>query len=175
LITDVGNDVLYGVGPDQILSWVDTCAERLRQAGADLVITGLPLASIEELGTARFLAFRSLFVPSCRLGLAEVRARSREVSAGLQQIAASHGGRFRELPGEWYGIDPIHVRPRLWSAAWRDILLAGATSDEPPPHVSPLLWARLYAVRPSQRWMFGIEQRQAQPALRLGDTSIGLY
>jgi hypothetical protein len=175
LITDVGNDVLYGVGPQQILEWVDTCAQRLQQAGAELVITGLPLASIDRVGPARFLAFRSVLVPSCRLSLAEVRARSRELGAGLAQIASARGAVYRPLPGAWYGIDPIHIKPALWAASWREILLAGDAVCGPPPAIRPLAWARLYAARPARRWLFGIEQRQPQPSLRLGDTRIGLY
>src|SRR5687768_14330413 len=45
LVTDVGNDILYGASADQILRWVATAVERLSQAGAEIVLTGLPMGS----------------------------------------------------------------------------------------------------------------------------------
>src|SRR5437764_15396038 len=34
LITDVGNDILYGISTDRLLDWVEHCLVRLAQAGA---------------------------------------------------------------------------------------------------------------------------------------------
>ncbi len=176
LITDVGNDVLYDVPPQRILEWVDMCAARLQDAGAPLVMTGLPLASIARLGPARFTVFRSVFVPSCRLSLHEVRARARDVHDGLARIAATRGATFAELPGEWYGIDPIHVRPGRWDEAWRAILQPDARSyTRHRPSPQPLAWGRLYAAAPARQWICGVERRHPQPAVTRGDTRVALY
>src|SRR5918993_3764843 len=49
LVTDVGNDILYGFSGDQILTWVDDAVTRLTQVSADIVLTGLPIESIRRL------------------------------------------------------------------------------------------------------------------------------
>jgi hypothetical protein len=69
LVTDVGNDLLYGVPPRQIVKWVAACLDRLTDVGASTVVTQLPIASVERLTDARvssatcyFRAARSLCV-----------------------------------------------------------------------------------------------------------------
>src|SRR5215831_6744908 len=49
LVTDVGNDILYGFSADQTLAWVEETLRRLRTVTSDIVVTGLPLASIRRL------------------------------------------------------------------------------------------------------------------------------
>ena len=43
LVTDIGNDLLYGVPPDQLLEWVERCLDRLAEAGAATIVTQLPV------------------------------------------------------------------------------------------------------------------------------------
>jgi hypothetical protein len=170
LVTDVGNDILYGVPVAEILDWVDESLERLARPGTEIVVTDLPLASIATLSEARFLVFRSILVPACRLSLAQARDRAMQVAEGLERLAAVHGASFFRLKPEWYGFDPIHIRPRLWRTAWREILLApDAGGTEPRDGKGPLAWAlRLYLATPEQRWLLGVERLCPQPSLRLG-------
>jgi hypothetical protein len=184
LVTDVGNDVLYGAPPDRILAWVEQAVTRLQDHGAEVVLTDLPMASIETIGRSRFVAFRSLFVPSCRLGLDEVRLRSRVVQEALVDLAARRQIALVHLRPQWYGADPIHIRPRRWATAWRTILSGGegAAAGPQPPGTDASRWRRVaewlryYRLRPERRSLFGIEQRGAQPALILsGDTTLWLY
>lgn len=175
LVTDVGNDILYGASVGQIEAWVDVVLTRLRGAGAGtVVVTGLPIASIETLDTLRFLAFRSAFVPRCRLSLSEVKGRAHAVDDTLRRLAGTHGARFVELPGEWYGFDPIHIRPSAWAHAWQRIVLAGDDAREAPAFAAAD-WLRLCAARPERQWLAGREQRCPQPALRVGTTPVSLY
>jgi hypothetical protein len=175
LITDVGNDILYGAAVEDILGWVSTCMGRLRAMGAETVLTDLPLASIASLSAARFLLFRSVLVPSCRLSLHDVADRSAAVAEGLAALAVEQGARFFKLKGEWYGFDPIHIRPRLWQSAWCEILLG----DVAPPSDTPRSLRqslRLYVARPERQRFLGIEQRRTQPAVTIGRaTTVWLY
>ena len=63
LVTDVGNDILYGESTATILAWVAEVVARLRALGAEVALTDLPLASIRRLSAERFLLFRSILVP----------------------------------------------------------------------------------------------------------------
>ncbi len=71
LVTDVGNDLLYGFSAAQTLAWTTEAVDRLQALTPDIVVTGLPLAPIRELSQAKFLLFRSLLFPQCRLSLAQ--------------------------------------------------------------------------------------------------------
>src|SRR5437667_1733564 len=75
LITDVGNDILYGFSAQQTLAWVEEALGRLQSFTQDIVLTDLPLASIRRLSRAKFLAFRSILVPSCRLPFGQINNR----------------------------------------------------------------------------------------------------
>lgn len=178
LVTDVGNDILYGVPVERILDWVEECVTRLRAQGAEVVMTDLPLDSIDRLSSARFLLFRSVLVPSCRLSLAQVVDRGLAVEWGLRRLAERSGATMVSLRPEWYGFDPIHIRPRLWGEAWREIFIGDReqAARASSPSSRPLEWLRYYRAKPEQRRLLGVARRQSQPALTLpGGTAMYLY
>jgi hypothetical protein len=161
LITDVGNDILYGFGPERILAWIEECVVRLQRFTADVVLTDLPLASLRGLSRARFLLFRSLLFPRCRLSLEQTLQEAERVVEGLEDLAAARGLRFFRMRPEWYGFDPIHIRPAMWSAAWRQILcgdLGGASRG--PAWLEAL---GLLSLWPEQQRLLGLEQVTPQP------------
>jgi hypothetical protein len=165
LVTDVGNDILYGFSPEQTLDWVAEALRRLSRVTEDIVVTDLPLASIRRLSSLKFLAFRSILVPSCRLSLAQVLERAERVNAGLAGLSSAHGASLFHLDPGWYGFDPIHVRPSLWRQAWHQIL--GAESQAGPTGISTTESLRLYLMRPERRWIFGREQFTPQSGIAL--------
>jgi hypothetical protein len=166
LVTDVGNDIAYGASVPQILEWVDACIGRLQAFTPDIVLTDLPLARMRRLSRPGYLFFRSLLVPSCRLSLPALIEAAEATVEGLARLAARRGVRWHPLRPEWYGLDPIHIRPRLWSTAWRDILCG----SEPLPRgvgASALESLRLYRLLPERSWLFGRERVRPQGGLRL--------
>jgi len=168
LVTDVGNDILYGFSVERTLGWVEEALVRLGGMTKDIVLTDLPLASIHRLSNLKFLAFRSILVPSCRLSLSQVIDRSERVNEGLEKLSAAHGTKLVRLDPAWYGFDPIHVRPSLWWSAWQQIL--GVQPQAKPELGSTSESVKLYFLRPERRWMFGVEQftPQSGVALRSG-------
>ena len=169
LVTDVGNDIMYGYPPAQILEWADECVARLRQFTTDVVITGLPHAAVAGLPPARFLLFRSVFFPRCRLTLDQTLRAGADVDAGLRAIAASRGGAFLGLKPEWSGLDPIHIRPGMWNAAWQQIL-CGENQAVAGRRATRTEAVRLYCLPPEQATFLGRERRRPQRgvALRAG-------
>jgi hypothetical protein len=162
LVTDVGNDVLYGFPAERILAWVDETLARLAGTTDDLVLTGLPMASIRRLSPTVFYAARSVLAPSCRLSQADVSSTAERVDAGLEALAAARRARFVRLEPSWYGIDPIHIRPALWRPVWQQILGVSC-----PVARSRLEAVRLYAMRPEREWLCGFERRRPQSGTRL--------
>src|SRR4026208_169136 len=122
LVTDVGNDILYGFSARQTLAWVAEAVDRLQRFTKDIVVTDLPLAGIRRLSEGKFLLFRSILVPSCRLSLREVVLAAEHVNDGLAALAAARRIQFFRLKPDWYGFDPIHMRPSQWRPAWQEIL-----------------------------------------------------
>jgi len=178
IVTDVGNDILYNAPVADILGWVATCVARLRALGAEVVVTGLPLARAERLTAAGYAALRTLIFPRYRwLPRSEALARARDVNAGLRGVAEQAGAHFFEPRDDWYGLDPIHLRLGTWSAAW-SCILAGREEGlgERGRPLGPLTAARLAAAPPARQWLFGRERRRAQPALTIrGGTTVSLY
>jgi hypothetical protein len=178
LVTDVGNDLLYGVTPSRLIEWVELCLDRLAAAGAKTTITELPLASIERLGEARFRFFRTLLFPRSRIVLPSVRAAAREVNDGLVALGRSKNIPVIPVSDAWYGFDPIHLRRGERRTAWPKLLSAWRENGEsfvaPPTNV----WERAYltTLAPHERIVYGVRRCRQQPSGRLADgTTISFY
>jgi len=175
LVADVGNDILYGFSAEQTLAWVEEAVDRLQRTTHDIVMTDLPLASIRRLSRAKFLSFRSILVPRCRLSLANVVDTAERVNHGLATLAARRSLRLFHLKPEWYGFDPIHFRLSVWRSAWQQILCGGAADPEPGP-VSWWEAIRLYRLPPERQWLFGWERVAPQSGVALkGGARVWLF
>jgi hypothetical protein len=189
VLTDIGNDLIYGCPPEQVTAWIDDAVQRLRSITSQhatqqestqrLLLTGLPLASLQRLGPARFHAFRSALFPKSRLQLDVGRRYARELDDAVQQLAAQHGAEFFAPRGEWYGFDPIHIGVRVQRVAWREIFFTLTKKIFSPAsalHSSWREWRRMMLVRPEQSTVFFRARRVAQPAVVLSDgTTISFY
>jgi hypothetical protein len=161
LITDVGNDILYGYSAAQVVAWVGETAERLQRFTRDIVLTDLPLASIGRLSEAKFLAIRSLLFPGSRVSLGKARERAARVDEGLHALAAVRRLRLQHLHEEWYRFDPIHIRAPRWREAWLQIL-AGGDAHPAAGRSTRREWVRLYLMPPERCWLFGRERLARQ-------------
>lgn len=170
VVADVGNDLLYGFSPEQVLHWVEDAVGRLEAVADDIVIVGLPLHSIDSLSDMRFRLFRSLLVPSCTLSLPDLAAAASRVQQGLSHMARSRKHRFLELKSHWYGFDPIHIRPRYWRTAWGEI--AGLPVSQPLSLVETM---RLRLLRPERRILFSRDQITAQNGAIIGGVKLFLF
>jgi hypothetical protein len=171
LITDVGNDILYGAPVESILRWVETCLDRLAALEARAVVTLLPLARLERLSPAQFVAFLALFFPGRRASWEGTLQRARALNAGLAELARERGAAIVAPQPDWYGLDPIHIRRDRLAAAWGAVL-HGWGLQIPSPHdgpsgASPLRGARGRGLRISRETrLFGLALPWRQPALR---------
>lgn len=177
LVSDVGNDIMYGVPVDQILEWVDEALRRLRSRGASAVVTSLPTERLKRLGPRSYEAMRSVFFPRNRSSFAESRSRMEAVDCGVRRLAAGHGARLIELPAAWYGIDPIHIRRAHWSTAWSTVVEAWRPPlDVPRMNVATWTWCAAQMWRPAERRWFGLRDRRVQPCATFADgTRVSLY
>lgn len=177
LITDIGNDVMYGAEPDLIVSWIQTCIDRLRVMKARLVITALPMHRIRGLPRWQYAMAKSLLFPSHAITYEQAMTRIESLDELIRNLAQHNDCSLVVPRREWYGIDPIHIRQGSMKQAWGKII-----SHWYPDHESPLpkgSLRRFLALRTKmpQRWrLLGRERGSSQPCCRLGDgTTVAMY
>jgi hypothetical protein len=168
IVSDIGNDILYGFSAAQILDWVHDAVVRLRRHTPHIVLAGLPPVEEQHISEAKFVLMRTVLFPRCRLSLADVAAAAAAVEQGLRQLAAAEQLRFVAMQREWYSFDPIHIRPSLWQPVWREILSGNAVRER--RRLPPGEGIRLYCMRPERERLFGLERVTPQRghALRRG-------
>lgn len=167
LVTDVGNDLLYGFSVEQVAAWLRECVGRLADRGARIAVTRLPLASIASVGRVRYRAMRTLFVPGCLLSLDQVKDAALRLDAELAGIAVAHGAAVIDQPGEWYGLDAIHVRRRRLSEVWERACSVWGLEPGPPPRRSLARWAAVGSRGAEVRSLAGAVRFTRQPVLEL--------
>lgn len=184
LVTDIGNDILYGARPEEIAGWVGRCLERLAAAEAETVLTRLPLAGFQGMRPWQFQILRSLLYPTHGIAYTTALRRAEELDARLAELATRYGVQTVEPDASWYGPDRIHLRRRLGERVWSEVLsrwppLVTPTQgpDGPEPtggaRLSRLTWWRM---APERRTVFGVELRRRQPTGRCADgTRVWLY
>lgn len=180
LITDIGNDIVYGVRTERLMGWIEACIERLRGLNARIVITELPEDSIDRVTPRRYEIVRRLFFARHHTPYEQVMTTSREMAAGIRELAGQPNISIAPQQGAWYGMDPIHIKYGCWCDAWTSIL--SHWRDEPPTddqnlaHASVFQWTYLRTRTPQSRGWFSWEQRGSQPCGRLRDgSSISMY
>jgi hypothetical protein len=175
VVTDIGNDLLYGFSVDQTASWVAAVLERLSERGFTTSVTRLPLASIATVGSLRYRALKTLFVPGCTLALEELIERAVALDEHVASLAAGHGAAVIEQPASWYGLDAIHVRRRQLDQLWQRV--SRGWGNESGRQATPWsTWARIGSAGAEVRMLAGSLRLTPQPAVHLGrDGFVALY
>lgn len=173
LLTDPGNDLVYGASPEEIAGWIGTCLDRLACRGAETVLTLLPLPRLEKLTSGQVRLAASILFPGRPAPWPGLLDRARDLDDRLRRLGERYGARLVEPKAAWYGLDPIHLRRNVRQKVWDHVLSLWFPD---PPAGSP-------GRRPRIPW-FGAEEtrlgplnlRMAQPALRLEDgTTVSFY
>ena len=174
LITDVGNDILYGASVEQIADWVRECVARLQSLGVQPRLTHLPLDSLRSLSRRRFLFFRKLLFPSSTLTYENAMSAAADLDAALVELSDASGLERTEPQPHWYGLDPIHIRRRARPEAWQQFLtplIEGFSPRHPGPLAQQRIWTRKAAIR----WRGGREFVTPQPCLTAGSSELWLF
>ena len=168
LVTDIGNELLYGFSVEQITSWVRESVRRLADRGATIAITRLPMAGIATVGGFRYRALRTFFVPGCSLSLADLKRATARLDSELLAIAGDYGARIIEQPAHWYGFDTLHVRRRHLDDLWLTACSAwGLPVVESPFTSSVTDWLKIGTKAAEVRSLAGVMRFTPQPVLPL--------
>jgi hypothetical protein len=178
VVTDIGNDLLYGASVPQIVGWVEACLQRLSEHRAAIVLTRLPLDSVLKLGPARYSATKACFFPGKGPGWERMRSLAGELDQAVAELGQKYAATCVRPRAAWYGIDPIHVRRRLRPAAWSEFLAPLLPSSTPPQVVQSGLLTSLnyWRLRPASRRVWWRTQTEVQPVWTGSDSStVSLY
>ena len=117
LITDIGNDIMYGVPVSEITSCLSSLLQKLDAIGADVFVNPIPLDFPEDVSERQFRILRSVFYPHSAI---DYRRAGEAVSAVNDFLYASAGRRIHLLPSakDCTGIDKIHYSIFRSHRAW---------------------------------------------------------
>lgn len=166
LLTDLGNDIAYGVSTGELIGWVRWCVERLTEHRGRIIITTLPVHRLERLSPGGYRILRAVLFPGQRLSLPEALERARAMNLELRELALERRITLVGQPPEWYGFDPIHIRRRCFARAYSGILkhwLACAPEERPLGNTSIRRWLRLLLLAPQYQPVFGFDRYREQP------------
>lgn len=174
LLTDIGNDILYGLPPEQILRSVEWCIGQLRKQSAQIVVTNLPIASIEQLSEQRYTFFRRMFYPSSQMSRAQTLHCAHAVHQGLTEMASRHHFELYEQKPVWFGTDGIHVGYLQRKAFYQDVVQRfSPTRAQSDSKVNEVIFPPNWQWRPqfAYKTLFGRPIHRQQPSGQLSDGS----
>jgi hypothetical protein len=124
LITDLGNDLVFGQTPQHLMVNVQECVRRLRPVAQRIMLTTLPLASLQRLSRWKFQLFRRLLFPKATLSFVQAQEYAAELQELIEKLCLAEGLALCRAEDDWYGFDPIHIRFGRQHEAWMHILNA---------------------------------------------------
>jgi hypothetical protein len=180
LITDIGNDVMYGATPQQIIDWISDSVDRLAQMNTPRInITALPTASIQRVTPWQFAIVKALLFPTRDITFEQAVSRALETQHLLERFVreSSHANRLKMIQHErdWYGFDPIHIKWKHWPMAWARFLARDDDEARIRAGRSFNRWRRLRLHMPAEYEFLGLARTRRQPLTLPDSTTIALY
>jgi PAS domain-containing protein len=173
IVTDVGNDLLYGADADQTMSWVNEAVERLTSQTQHTVVTGLPIDTLQGLSGRRFEFFRRLLFPDSTLTLETALVEGNALHGQLLKVG--DGPISTTTPeAKWYGFDPIHIRRRCRRDAW-ERYLSLCIQENPLRCAGPVADLSVWKSTAERRWKRSRLLTSQQPALVKNGNELWLF
>jgi hypothetical protein len=180
LITDIGNDVMYGATPQQIIDWIGTSVDRLARLGTPRInITALPIDSIHRVTPWQFAIVKAMLFPTRDVTFEQAVSRALETQHLLERFVreSSHAERLQMIQHErdWYGFDPIHIKWKHWPKAWARFLTRDDDEARLRADRSFTRWRRLRLHMPAEYQLLGFARSRHQPLILRDGTTVALY
>jgi hypothetical protein len=123
LVTDIGNDIMYGVSIENLIDTLQQVFTRLQSMNAEIFFTTLPVAFEKEVHPAWFYILRSLLLPFSRVSYDEAVTGIVEVNRYLRKFTSE---KFHLIPDmdKYIGFDEIHYRWLRAHHAWSHVATA---------------------------------------------------
>ncbi|CAI2719525.1 hypothetical protein [Nitrospina watsonii] len=141
LVTDIGNDLLYGMDPDHLVATLEEVFQRLFDLNARIFVTSLPVFFEQEVSPMVYHSIRALLYPKSSVSQEHAVNGVRRMNSYLKE---SKDPRVRVVPplDEYLGWDHVHYSLLRSTEVWNRVggtLLSGW--DRQPRH--PLRFPRM--------------------------------
>ena len=135
LVTDIGNDIMYGISGGELIDCLNGIFQRLENMGADICVSPISVWLEKELDPVKFYFLRTLFYPRSS---ETYRGTIDAISAVNLYIKNEAKTRVTVIEGldTFFGLDRIHYDCLKSGLAWRLIaqsLLSGASGNKMRP------------------------------------------
>lgn len=173
LLTDLGNDLVYGFSPSEIVSAASACIEQLRALHPDctITVTRPPTDSLRRLSELRFALFRAILFPFSGIRLDPIRRSAEQLDELTQQLCTDLQLTCHQPDSDWYAFDPIHVRRSSRSDAFERFIPQPDTPVKPIGAGNEVTWLKRRPT-PAERTLLGRTQVVPQPSLEAAGISV---
>ena len=175
LITDLGNDLVYGRSPTEVADAAIETVKRIRKWNNNcrIVMTRPPVESVNHLGRLRFSVCKAALFPFSGLKLPATQQATQELDDNIVHLAGTLNIPLAQPQTDWYWLDPIHVRWKHQTAAFEQIMrLWGQQPQSEHLRQTSKLLTRPLA---NKRWVLGKERLTDQPVLRENGVRVFAY
>ncbi len=178
LVSDIGNDILYGIAPETLLDWINTALDQLEALEVTTAITTLPIASIQKVPRWQAHLAKLIAYPGRGPSIRETIKIATQIDTCVRDLAETRNLALIEQHAAWYGFDPIHITAANWSTAAQAMFAPLVVTEltESPQRPPLRLRLRLRTARPRIMKVFGLTLTRTQPACVFADDStLSLY
>lgn len=123
LITDIGNDIMYGVPARELIDTIQQVFIRLQAMNAEIFFTTLPKRFEGEVSPIWYYLLRTILMPGSRVSHADAISGIAEVNRFLRESACSSIHRIAGMDS-YLGLDEIHYSLCNAHRAWTHVARA---------------------------------------------------
>lgn len=117
LLTDIGNDIMYGLPPAEIIACLEKIIKQILAMDGQVLATPISLDVERDVGRRAFRILRTVYFPKSRMTMEQAAQAVAKINAFLYQVRSE---RVHLLDGmsAFRGCDKIHYAVLKNSAAW---------------------------------------------------------
>tara|TARA_B100000686_G_scaffold330017_1_gene391782 strand:- start:387 stop:1151 length:765 start_codon:yes stop_codon:yes gene_type:complete len=109
LLTDIGNDIMYGVPEQFLIECIDTLIEKSLQLDAEVFVTSIHVNVYKDMGEISFKLLKAVFYPNSLVTINQADSVVKKVNHYLKE-KSSQNERIHLISGlgKFCGMDKIH-------------------------------------------------------------------
>ena len=122
LITDLGNDLMYGVTADALIECLDMLIDRMLKWNAEIFLTSIHINIKKDISQTIFYILRFIFYPRSKINFEEADLLIRKVNCYLEEKTRKNK-KVHLITGmeSYVGLDKIHYSLLKMHKAWSKV------------------------------------------------------
>jgi hypothetical protein len=140
LLTDIGNDIMYGVSDQSLIQCLDTLIEKSLQWNAEVFLTSIHVDVSRDMGKTSFKLLKAFFYPNSSVTFDQADSAVKKVNYYLQKKAEQNEAvHLISGLGNYCGLDKIHFSLLKSHLAWSCVAneMLSTLGAEPVGNIQP--------------------------------------